>query len=176
MSLSPVLRRGLLAIHLVASVGWLGAIVVYLALGATAATTTDPAVIRSAWLGLDVALRLAIVPLAISTEVTGIAIAAGTRWGLLRHYWVAISLLLTTISFVVVVVHTPVVASTAAFARTASDGQLAQLGGDVAHPAIGLVLLLVVHVLNVFKPRGLTRHGQRHVAAERRRTTLPTTT
>ncbi len=47
------------------------------------------------------------------------------------------------------------------FARAASDAQLASLGGDVAHPSIGLVVLLVIHVLNIYKPRGRTRRGQR---------------
>jgi hypothetical protein len=42
-----------------------------------------------------------------------------------------------------------------------------QLGGDVVHPAVGLVVLVVVAVLNVHKPRGLTPYGQRKQADER---------
>ncbi len=45
--------------------------------------------------------------------------------------------------------------------RTANGGDLDALGGDIAHPAIGLVVLLAVLVLNVYKPRGLTGYGQR---------------
>jgi hypothetical protein len=39
--------------------------------------------------------------------------------------------------------------------------------GDLLHPGLGLVVLLLIQVLNVFKPRGLTRHGWRKEQAER---------
>ena len=58
----------------------------------------------------------------------------------------------------------PDVSATVGYTRTATDAQLASLGGDLAHPSIGLVVLLVVHILNIYKPRGRTRHGQRSQA------------
>jgi hypothetical protein len=43
-----------------------------------------------------------------------------------------------------------------------SDGaQLAQLGGDLSHAVGGLVVLLVITALNVYKPHGLTPYGWR---------------
>ena len=60
---------------------------------------------------------------------------------------------------VVLVVHMPDVAANANVALAATDAELKALGGDFAHPAIGLVILVVVQVLNIYKPRGLTRRG-----------------
>jgi hypothetical protein len=86
---------------------------------------------------------------------------------LFRHYWVIIALLLTTLSLVVLLLHMPSVSAAAALARTADDVSAGRLGGDVVHPAVGLVVLVVVTVLNVHKPRGLTPYGQRKQAEER---------
>jgi hypothetical protein len=34
-------------------------------------------------------------------------------------------------------------------------------GGDLFHPGVGLVILVLIQVLNTYKPRGLTRYGWR---------------
>jgi hypothetical protein len=45
-----------------------------------------------------------IVPLALTSLLSGLASAFGTKWGLLRHYWVLIKLLLTIFAVVVLLV------------------------------------------------------------------------
>ena len=102
-----------------------------------------------------------IVPLALAALVTGIAMALGTKWGLFRHYWVVISLALTVFSVVVLLLHMPTVTTTAEVARGADLVTLRSLGGDLFHPGIGLLILLIVQVLNVYKPQGLTKYGWR---------------
>ena len=161
MSLSPRARELLLSLHLVVSVGWIGAVLVYLALGLTAVSSGDEATIRAAWTGMELAGWYVCVPLAAASLATGIAIALGTKWGLFRHYWVLISFFVTTLCTVVLLLHMPTVSATADVARTAEGAALEALGGDLFHPAVGLVLLLAVHVLNVYKPPGLTRYGWR---------------
>jgi hypothetical protein len=42
----------------------------------------------------------AIVPLALTSLLSGLIMSVGTKWGLFRHYWVLISLLLTIIATV----------------------------------------------------------------------------
>lgn len=166
--MGPGLRKATLAIHLMVSVGWIGAVVAYLALGVSAATTTDDETIRSAWVAMEILGWDAIVPLAIASLVTGLLISVGTRWGLVRHYWVFISLVLTGLSVGVLLLHMPDVTATVAVLDDLSTQELAALGGDLAHPTIGLVVLLIVLVLNVFKPRGLTRYGHRRQQADPR--------
>lgn len=161
MTMPPALRKAALAVHLTVSVGWVGGVVAYLALGVWAVNTTGDQSIRAAWAAMNIIGWYAIVPLAVASLATGLLMALGTRWGLFRHYWVVISLVLTMIAVAVLLLHMPDVTATAEFAASASGDQLADLGGDLAHPAIGLALLLTVQTLNLYKPEGLTRYGRR---------------
>lgn len=154
-------RKVVLSAHLTVSVGWIGAVVAYLALGITAVRSDRSEVIRAMWDAMEVTGWYVIVPLAVSSFVTGVLIALGTKWGLFRHYWVVISFVLTAFSVVILVLHMPSVTATAEFARTAERSELKSLGGDLGHPGIGLAILLFVQVLNLYKPRGLTRYGWR---------------
>ena len=163
------LHKAVLAVHLTCSVGWIGAVIAYLALGAAAANSNETSTVRSAWTAMDLVGWYVIVPLAISSLVTGLVMALGTRWGLFRHYWVVISFLLTLFATVVLILHMPSVTATADLAQRRGGAELAALGGDLEHPSIGLLILLVVHVLNIYKPPGLTRYGwrkQRQVRAD----------
>ncbi|MEX1022335.1 MAG: DUF2269 family protein, partial [Dehalococcoidia bacterium] len=154
--MNPAGRRLVLATHLASSVGWIGAALGYLALGITAAATEDVETMRAAWIGMDLIGWLVIVPLAITALLTGIVIALGTPWGLFRHYWVVISLALTAFSVAILILHMPAVRSQADAAREAAPDHVLMLGGDVLHPAVGLAVLFVVMVLNIYKPRGMT--------------------
>ena len=159
--MGPRARKLLLTSHLTFSVGWIGTVVAYLALGSAASTSTDPATIRAGWLGMEIIGWFVIVPLAVASFTTGVGMALGTKWGLFRHYWVVISFALTVFATVVLTLHMPSVSETAEVARTASAEHLRSLGGDLLHPGIGLALLLLIQTLNFYKPSGLTRYGWR---------------
>lgn len=92
---------------------------------------------------------------------SGLVMALGTRRGMFRHYWVLFSLVLTLLAVVILLLHMPTGSSIGDLAREADGAALDDLGGDFLHPGIGLGLLLMIHVLNVFKPRGVTRYGRR---------------
>ena len=168
----PAVRKFALAVHLTASVGWIGAVVAYLALALAAMTSDSSETMRSAWLAMEVTGWFTIVPLALASLATGMLMALGTTWGLFRHYWVLLSFLLTVFSVVVLLLHMPTASARADVARQADAATLDALGGALGHPAIGLVVLVIVQVLNIYKPRGMTRYGQRkqreHRASARR--------
>jgi hypothetical protein len=161
MSMTPRLRKFALTAHLTVSVGWVGAVVAYLALGVSAATSQDAQTVRAAWIAMDLTGWYVIVPLALAALLTGVVMALGTPWGVFRHYWVLITLLLTILSTVVLLLHMPTVSVLADLAREADGVALAELGSDLLHPGVGLLVLLVITGLNVFKPRGLTPYGWR---------------
>lgn len=167
MTMSPRLRKLALATHLTSAVGWIGAVFTYLALGVAAVTNQDPQTVRSAWIAMELTGWYVIVPLAVASLLTGLVMALGTTWGLFRHYWVLFSLVLTVFATIVVLVHMPTVSAVTDFAQSADPAQLTQLGGDLLHPGLGLVLLLVIQILNVYKPRGLTPYGRRKRDGER---------
>src|SRR3954469_7202290 len=101
MTMAPGLRKLVLTVHLTVSVGWIGAVVAYLALGVAAVTSPDPQTVRAAWIAMELTGWYVIVPLALAALLTGIVMALGTPWGLFRHYWVLISLGLTIFATVV---------------------------------------------------------------------------
>jgi hypothetical protein len=177
MLMGPGLRKLALSVHLTVSIGWIGGVVAYLAFGVAAATSHDGMTVRAAWIAMDLTGWYVIVPLAIAALLTGILMALGTSWGLLRHYWVCFSLVLTIFAAVVLVLHMPAVSATAAIARKTSLATLGGSGhvdprlsdGDLVHPGLGLLVLLTIQVLNMYKPRGMTAYGQRKNRDERRR-------
>jgi hypothetical protein len=123
--------------------------------------------VRGAWIAMELTGWFTIVPLALASLLTGLVMALGTQWGLFRHYWVLFSFVLTVMATAVLLLHMPTVSALADVAQEAEGARLDGLGGDLFHPAIGLVVLLVVQMLNVYKPRGMTRYGQ-HKQAEQR--------
>lgn len=163
----PGLRKLALSVHLTLSIGWIGAVVAYLGLGVAAVTSEDVQSVRAAWIAMELTGWYVIVPLAVTSLLTGLVMSLGTKWGLFRYYWVAISFVLTLLSTAVLILHMPTVTSTVDVALKAEGGALEALGGDLLHPAIGLVILLVVQVLNLYKPPGMTRYGWRRQQAAR---------
>jgi len=168
--MAPGLRKFVLTAHLTVSVGWIGAVVAYLALGVSAATSQEDQAVRAAWIAMEVTGWSVIVPLALAALLTGIVMALGTPWGLFRHYWVLISLGLTILSTAILLLHMPTVSAMTDLAQQADGADLAGLGGDLLHPGVGLLVLLVITGLNVYKPRGLTPYGWRK--QQERRTVL----
>jgi hypothetical protein len=167
MTMRPGLRRFALTVHLTVSVGWIGTVLAYLALGVTAVTSQEMPMVRAAYLAMELIGRSVIVPLALASLLTGLVMSLGTRWGLFRHYWVLFSLVLTILATVVLLEHMPTVSLLADRAREADAADLARFGGDLFHPGVGLLVLLVIQVLNVYKPRGLTPYGWRKQHEER---------
>lgn len=167
MTMPPAVRKLALATHLTCSVGWIGAVAAYLALDIRVATAGDPPTVRAAWIAMGLITSSALVPLAIASLLTGVVISLGTRWGLFRHWWVVISLGLTVSATVVLWVEAGVIGRTAARAVTATDAEVLTLPGTLPHSAGGLLVLLVIQVLNVYKPQGLTRYGWRKQQEER---------
>ncbi len=163
MTMGPGLRKLVLSIHLVVSVGWIGAVAAYAALDVGTVASNDPGILRAAYLGMDIIVRSVIVPLAIASLISGIVMSLGTRWGLFRHYWVVISLLLTVLATAVLLSKTRTVSALADIAADPSTTaeELAALSSTLVHSMGGMLVLGAVLVLNVYKPRGLTRYGWR---------------
>jgi hypothetical protein len=163
--MNPTLRRLALTVHLTFSIGWIGTVVAYVVLVLAAMGGDDVQTLRSAWLAMELIGWYAIVPLAVASLLTGLVMALGTKWGLLRHYWVLVSFALTSVAVVVLILHMPTVTRLAEVAASGDAAGIADLRaglpGELLHAGVGLMVLLVVQVLNMYKPRGLTRYGLR---------------
>ena len=100
--------------------------------------------------------------------VSGVILSLGTKWGLFRHWWVVVTLALTVLATAVLLVQLPIIEHRAQMAAdpVTSDDEVRGHGNLLLHSIGGSVVLLVITVLNVYKPRGLTRYGWRKQQAE----------
>jgi len=164
MLMTPSLRKFALTAHVTSSVGLLGAIAAFLALAVAGLTGQDAQIVRAAYLAMELTARFVIVPLAFASLLTGLIQSLGTPWGLFRHYWVVVKLLLTVFAAVVLLVKMELIgyAARVAAETTLSRVHLRAAGIQlVVHAAGGLLVLLVPTVLSVYKPPGVTRYGRR---------------
>lgn len=108
--------------------------------------------------------------MALASLLTGLVMALGTNWGLFRHYWVLISLALTILATAILLGNMQAVSFYAGMAAE-PDSDLASLRrglrSELLHGGVGLLMLLVIQVLNVYKPRGVTPYGRRKQREER---------
>lgn len=164
MIMSPGLRKVALTAHVTSSIGWFGAVAAFLALAIAGMTSQDRELVRAAYLVMGLTTWFVIVPLALVSLFTGVISSLGTRWGLFRYYWVLMKLVITVLATLVLLIHTqPIDLLAGAAAKTAvldADLHGAQLQMVVAS-SLALVVLLVLTVLSVYKPRGMTPYGQR---------------
>jgi hypothetical protein len=168
--MTPGLRLFMLTAHILSSVGLVGAIAAFLALSITGLTSQDALTVRAVYLAMDLNARLVIVPLSFAALLTGVVQALGTPWGLFRHYWVLLKLLLTVFATTVLLIKIELIRYVAdgAARTTLSTADLHEVRLQlVAHAAGGLLVLLVPVVLSVYKPRGMTRYGARQLREQR---------
>ena len=167
--MTPSLRKFALTIHITLSVGWIGAVLAYLVLVVAAMTSPNAQTLRTAWIAMELIGFYLIVPLALTSLLSGLFMALGTPWGLFKHYWVLVSLALTIFATIILLQHMQTVTF---FARVAtglvSDDVAALRGalrGELLHAGVGLMVLLLIEALNVYKPQGMTAYGRRQASS-----------
>jgi hypothetical protein len=160
----PRLRRAVLTVHIVASVAWIGVDLCTLVLAVLGSASRSPTTQRAAFVVLAPLADILLIPLPLLALITGITIALGTPWKLFHHYWVTVSLILTTIAAAAVLFALrPRLLSAAHRARSALDpgaavGPLRQQ--IIIASTIALVVLCTITTINVYKPWGRTARAQ----------------
>jgi uncharacterized membrane protein len=145
--LPPSVRRAVLTAHIVASVGLLGDCAALLAINIRAATTSDPALAASSYELLSMFTAVFGIPLSMTALATGLALGFGTKWGVLRHRWVAIKLL---VILSVILVGALVIGPANAAMLDGADGREPVLIAACAYDVLALTLATG---LSVYKPR-----------------------
>jgi hypothetical protein len=159
MLMSASVRKLAVTAHVTVSVGWIGAVACFLALAVAGFASQQPFEVQAAYVGMRQLCWTVIVPLSLLSPATGIVQALWTPWGLLKHYWVVVKLVVTLPCAAVLLLH---MLPTMRLAAAAEQGQLL---GDalrdlriqlVADSAIAIAVLLFTTVLAIYKPRGTT--------------------
>jgi hypothetical protein len=164
MSMSLRLRKFALISHVASSVGWLGAVVGFLALALAGLTSDDVDIVRATYLAMELMGWFVIVPLSFASLPTGLVMSLGTEWGLIRHYWILGKLLITVLATFLLLLHMQPVGHLAGVVRetTLARGELAGMRVQlVADAGAAVVALLAATALSVYKPRGVTPFGRK---------------
>lgn len=150
----PRARTALLAVHLLAGIGWMGVDIALLVLLLTARTSNDTTLVVSGFTAIRMSVPVAVPPLSLAVLATGLLLGLGTRWGLLRYWWVLV--------FVGLV---PAVNSIAVAATTGSAAAVRAKGGPLPTvllfpPIVSFLLLGTATVLSLAKPWPRTCWGR----------------
>jgi hypothetical protein len=147
MTMTPNIRKFALTAHITFSVGWLGAVVAYLAIAIAGLVSRDGQVVQSGYSMMELIGWFVIVPLSLAALLTGLVQSFGTEWGLFRYYWILEKLVLTLAAVTVLLLHMPAV------------GRRSGVLSEVIHAGGGLLVLLAATTLSVYKPWGRTGRG-----------------
>lgn len=171
MPLTPHLRKAALTTHITVSVGWLGAVVAFLALSLVGVTSQHAETVRSVYLCMDLLGRFVIVPASLLALASGLLQSLGTEWGVFRYTWVVVKLVVTIGAVLLLVLHQFVgVADAARRVSETTPGVLPDIGrlGPqlVKDAALATVALAGLTTISVFKPWGRTAFGRARQSAE----------
>jgi len=166
--MSPRTRKVWLTLHVGVSVGWLGVGLSMTVLALVGMFADSHALRHGAYEVLHVVDLAAAIPSMFLSIITGLVVSLGTKWGLVRHWWVIIKFAIS--------VSIPLLAGTVESAladelalRTVDPA--AEPGGTgialTAILAAFTVALWVATILSVVKPWGRTRWGRAADVRER---------
>jgi hypothetical protein len=171
--ISPRVRKALLATHVISAVGWMGVVTVMGTMAIAAAGARDPGYVRSAYTMMLLVDETFLGPAHQLALLSGVALAAGTPWGLWRRRWVAAKFVLM---LGIMLVGSAVLQDLALRAH-----ELTEAGRPVAQirSEAGLLLALLTPLgpltglaatlLSIYKPGGPTRYGRRRGPVPRSR-------
>jgi hypothetical protein len=157
MLFQPGMRKLILTSHITFSVGWLGAVVVFLVLAFKGLTTTETQIAHAAFIAMEISTFFVIVPFCIASLLTGVVQSLGTKWGIFKHYWIVVKLVITVAMTALLILHLEPIS------------QLANINGGESQPsatetkmvinlikksALALIALIGVTTISIYKPWG----------------------
>jgi hypothetical protein len=140
--------KAALVLHVLTSVGWFGLAVAVVFCWITAKTTADQGLAHALYLAIAQMPWLS-VPAGLTATVTGALLSLGTRYGLVRYWWVIGKILIAAAVLITEGTLTGALAHAAAVNHTSEP---ALYGITAAH----VLVLVLATVLSVFKPAGRT--------------------
>jgi uncharacterized membrane protein len=156
-------RRFVLVGHVASAGAWLGVDVAMAVLIFTAMLTDDPGTQASCLRVLEAVTVWPLLVCGLTCLLTGILLGLGSKWGLVRYWWVAVKLVLNVLLTALVLASLQFeVANQADRASRYLDGEpvVFDLSNLIYPPTVSPALLLVAMTLSVWKPWGRVRKAR----------------
>ncbi|PSL03253.1 putative integral membrane protein DUF2269 [Haloactinopolyspora alba] len=162
-------RQSVLLVHVVSAGAWLGIDVVMAVLVFTALLSGDDTTLALTYRALEMFAVWSLFTAGVVCLVSGVVLGLGSKYGLVRYWWVAVKLVLNVLlATLVLVALRPGVSEAAERARLFESGEVTTLSvGDLIFPpVVSTTALLVAFVLAVYKPWGRIGQGRRGGTAQ----------
>lgn len=163
------MRQVWMVLHIISSIGWLGTILACIALSAASLTTDDLGRISALYTAMEVLADVFFLPGTALLVVTGVLLGLGTKWGLVKWWWVLVKLIVGLALFAAGAFNLRF----AVYNAADKAGGLQPLESSVDVSLFGMlgvmaVLGIFAALLSVLKPWGRTKWGR--AAINRRET------
>ena len=161
-------RRTTLILHVIAGGTWIGIDVMVAVLVWTGWFGTDAEIRGLAYRALAAFVVWPMLTAGLVCLLTGLVLGLGTKWGLLRYWWVAVKLVLNLVLCTLILVALePGMAAVAGYGRDLTGGAEAppEISTLFFPPAVSLTALTFATVLGVVKPWGRIGRRRRYPAA-----------
>lgn len=156
-ALRPSWRKTFLVLHVASAGVWIGVDVLVAVLMLTGRFGTDVEVRSLAYRALAAFVVWPMLLSGLFCLATGLVLGLGTKWGVLRYWWVVVKLVLNLVlCTLIVVVLQPGMDAVAGYGRDLLTGNPdpAAVSRLFFPPAVSLTTLMFAMVLGVFKPWG----------------------
>lgn len=153
-------RKWILLLHIAAAGTWLGLDVVVAVLVFTARASGDRQTAAFCFRALEIVAIWPMVTAAVLSLVSGILLGLGSKYGLMRYWWVAVKLLMNVLlTTLVLVLLRPGLHEAADYGRAVDAGLPGEFDSTslMFPPIVSTSAVLFAMVLSIFKPWGRTR-------------------
>ena len=161
-NMTPNIRKLALTTHITFSVSWFGAVAVFLALAIAGLTSQNVQIVRATYIAMGLSTWFVILPACFGALLSGLVQSLGTPWGLFKHYWIAVKLLLTILCTLVLLLHMQPISY---LAEVASETPLSNMDLRglriqlIADAGAALLVLLIIITISIYKPWGRIQYG-----------------
>jgi len=157
-------RKAVLTLHILAVSTWVGVDVIVAVLVLTGWLSGDPMTRGLAYQALGTFVVWPMLTAGLLSLVTGVVLGLGSKYGLVRYWWVAVKLVLDVVLCTLILVALqPGLGDVAEYGRDLAAGTA--VDRDVSDlffpPAVSLSALTFATVLSVAKPWGRLRRRER---------------
>jgi uncharacterized membrane protein len=153
-------RKVFLAAHIISAGMWIGMDVTLGILACTGMLSDDPATVATCFQALVLFAVWPMFTASLATLATGVVLGLGSKYGLVRYWWVAVKLAVNVLMSVLIVfsLRSGLVDAAEFGRQVATTGAVAGSPGRLLFPVfVAPSLLLFAGVLSVFKPWGRIR-------------------
>jgi len=160
MAMNPRASKLMLTTHITFSVAWMGTVAAFLALSIAGLIGNDQTV-RSCYIAMEIVAWFIIVPFCFAALLTGLIQALGTHWGLFKHWWVFVKLILTVVATLILMLHMQPISH---LAEVAAQKEIAHELSNlrvriIADAAAAILVLVAITTVSVYKPWGKIQFG-----------------